>query len=312
MTTAQRRPECWTAAEVPDQTGRVAVVTGGNTGIGFHTARVLAQRGATVVLACRDIARAQHAAGRMADPSGPGRPAVDVLPLDLSSLASIRDAAAQLQARYDRIDVLINNAGVMDTPHRTTQDGFELQLGVNHLGHFALTGLLLPQLLKAAGSRIVTVSSISHRDGTINFTDLQSEHRYRRSAAYAQSKLANLMFSYELQRRLAAAGGQTVALAAHPGIARTELTRNLAAPVRLAYLPVIRWVAQSSSDGALPSLRAATDPQARGGDYFGPDGRNEYKGYPVRVASSDASHKADAQRRLWEESERLTGVSYPA
>ena len=300
--------EQWTEADVPDQAGRVAVVTGANTGIGFETARVLAARGAHVVLACRDETRAREAADRITG-QVPGA-SVGAVACDLASLASVRKAAADLAGQASAIDLLINNAGVMMTPYGRTEDGFEQQLGVNHLGPFALTGLLLPALLRGPGSRVVTVSSLNHRNGQIQFGDLQSEGRYRPADAYAQSKLANLLFSYELQRRLAAAGAPVMATAAHPGLSRTELFRHLSPAGRVWFALVERPLAQSAAMGALPTLRAATDPAVRGGDYFGPGGRGSVRGYPQLVASSAASHDAAVQQRLWRESERLTGVGY--
>ena len=291
---------------MPDQAGRTAVVTGANSGIGFETARVLAEHGGTVVMACRDMARGEAAAARIA---GPGT--VSVQQLDLGSLASVRTAASEIRTRHQRLDLLINNAGLMMPPRGTTSDGFELQFGTNHLGHFALTGLLLDLLLPVAGSRVITVSSNMHRAGRVNFADLQSARRYRRVAGYGQSKLANLLFSYELQRRLAAAGAQPSALAAHPGTAITGLTRYFPAAVDRVYHAMGQPIAQHARLGALPTLRAATDPGARGGEYYGPDGWLEFKGYPHRVSSSARSHDEQAQRRLWQESERLTGVRYP-
>ena len=291
--------------DVPDQGGRTAVVTGANSGIGFETARVLAEHGATVILACRDVSRGEAAAAQI---SGPGPVAVQLL--DLGSLASVRAAATEIHERHQRLDLLINNAGLMMPPYGTTSDGFEQQFGTNHLGHFALTGLLLDLLLATAGSRVVTVSSNMHR-ARLNFADLQSAQRYRRVAAYGQSKLANLMFSYELQRRLAAAGARTSALAAHPGTAITALTRYFPPAVDRAYHAMGQPIAQQPQAGALPTLRAATDPAARGGEYYGPDGWLEFKGHPHRVSSSARSHDEQAQRRLWQESERLTGVRYP-
>jgi len=303
----------WTEADVPVQRGRTAVVTGANTGLGFETARVLAIRGAQVVLACRDLGQAKEAAARIlssrphqAPPAG-----LQAIRLDLASLASVREAAEEIGSAYGPVDLLINNAGVMMTPYRRTDDGFELQLGVNHLGHFALTGLLLGQMLGRAGSRVITVSSNGHKSGRIDFDDLQSQRRYRRTAAYYQSKLANLMFTYELQRRLADAQAQTQALAAHPGKARTELTRYLPGWLRLEDLVIEQPLGQSAAMGALATLRAATDPAARGGEYYGPGGRGELKGYPRLVASTERARDVEAQRRLWQESERLTGVSYP-
>ena len=299
----------WTVADVPDQHGRMAVVTGANTGIGFEAAAVLAQRGAVTILACRDTGKAERALARLS--AATPDVSVSVVRLDLGSLDSIREAAGQIRASHERLDLLINNAGVMMPPHGITTDGFELQFGTNHLGHFALTGLLLDRMLAVPGSRVVTVSSNGHRAGRINFADLQSEHRYRRIAAYGQSKLANLMFTYELERRLKAAEAATIATAAHPGTAATDLTRHLPGVLQKAQAVAGGFFTQSATMGALPTLRAATDPAARGGEYYGPGGWGQMTGYPVRVSSNGRSHDEAAQRRLWAESERLTGVTYP-
>ncbi|GAB7144773.1 SDR family NAD(P)-dependent oxidoreductase [Mycobacterium riyadhense] len=298
----------WTANDIPDQTGRTAVITGANTGLGFETAAALAAHGARVVLAVRNLDKGKQAAARIAAAT-PGAE-VDLQELDLTSLESVRAAAAQLRSDHERIDLLINNAGVMYTPKSTTADGFEMQFGTNHLGHFAFTGLLLDRLLPVAGSRVVTVSSIGHRiRAAIHFDDLQWERRYSRVGAYGQSKLANLLFTYELQRRLAQ-GGRTIAAAAHPGGSNTELMRNL--PRFLAAASVLlEPLAQDPEMGALPTLRAATDPAVRGGEYYGPDGFAEIRGYPKVVTSSAQSHDAGLQRRLWAVSEELTGVVYP-
>jgi len=294
----------WTEQDIPDQNGRVAVVTGANTGLGFETARALAEHGATVVLAVRNIEKGKQAAARM---SGN----VTVLELDLSSLESVRTAAAELHAEHPRIDLLINNAGVMYTPKQTTADGFELQFGTNHLGHFALTGLLLDLLLPVPGSRVVTVSSVGHRiRAEIHFDDLQWERSYSRVGAYGQAKLANLMFTYELQRRLAS-HGTTSAVAAHPGLSSTELARNMPAALRV-FMPAVNLLfSQPPAMGALSTLRAATDPGVLGGQYYGPDGLAEGRGHPRLVASSDQSHDVALQRRLWSVSEELTGVRFP-
>jgi NAD(P)-dependent dehydrogenase (short-subunit alcohol dehydrogenase family) len=298
----------WTTADIPDQAGRVAVITGANTGLGYETAFALAEHGAHVVLAVRNLDKGKDAVVRIAANS----PAADVAlqELDLTSLESIRAATEQLRSDYDRIDLLINNAGVMWTPKSTTKDGFELQFGTNHLGHFAFTGLLLDRLLPNAGSRVVTVSSTGHRiRADIHFDDLQWQRRYSRVGAYGQSKLANLLFTYELQRRLASRG-TTIAVAAHPGGSRTELMRNL--PARLARVSsVIEPLFQDAAMGALPTLRAAADPGVLGGQYYGPDGFGEQRGHPKVVGSSDKSHDVDRQRRLWAVSEELTGVVYP-
>jgi len=301
----------WTENDVPDQTGRLAVITGSNTGLGYDTARVLAGRGAKVVMAVRDTAKGDAAAARIRALS-PGAD-VTVRKLDLGSLASVRDAAAEMAETYPRIDLLINNAGVMYPPKQTTADGFELQFGTNHLGHFALTGLLLKNLLDVEGSRVVVVASIAHNiRAKIDFDDLQWERRrYDRVAAYGQSKLANLMFAYDLQRRLAAAKAKTIAVAAHPGVAATELVRHVPG----ASLPGVNWLSgkllNSSELGALPTLRAATDPAVRGGQYYGPDGFRELRGYPVLVTSTKQSQDVAIQERLWTVSEELTGVTFP-
>jgi NAD(P)-dependent dehydrogenase (short-subunit alcohol dehydrogenase family) len=300
----------WTEQDIPDQHGRVAIVTGANTGLGFETARLLAERGAAVVLAVRDVEKGRRAAGRIAGD-------VTVQALDLASLDSIRSAAAELRDAHPRIDLLINNAGVMYTPKQTTADGFELQLGTNHLGHFALTGLLLDRLLPVAGSRVVTVSSVGHRiRAAIHFDDLQWERSYSRVAAYGQAKLANLMFTYELQRRLARSGstagrGTTIAVAAHPGVSDTELARYSPAALRVPLTVLAPLVTQPAAMGALPTLRAATDPAVLGGQYYGPGNRSETRGYPKLVTSSPESLDLATQQRLWAVSEELTGVTFP-
>lgn len=301
----------WTAADVPDQSGRVAVITGANSGIGFEAAAVLAAKGAHVVLAVRNPDKGRQAAQRI-EHTHP-RAALSLQQLDLTSLNSVRAAADDLRAAHPRIDLLINNAGVMTTPKASTEDGFELQLGTNHLGHFALTGLLLDHMLEVEGSRVVTISSNAHRAGTINFDDLQSERRYNRLAAYGQAKLANLMFTYELDRRLLAAsppGAQTVAVAAHPGSANTRLARNLPGLIRKPVELMWGLASQDAAMGALPTLRAATDPSVKGGQYYGPGGLGELRGYPKVVQSSGRSHDREAQRRLWSVSEELTGVKF--
>jgi NAD(P)-dependent dehydrogenase (short-subunit alcohol dehydrogenase family) len=298
----------WTAADIPDQTGRVAVVTGSNTGLGLETAKALAARGARVVLAVRNLEKGKEAAATITAAT-PGAD-VTLQELDLSSLESVRAAAAELRSQHDQIDLLINNAGLMYPPKSTTEDGFEMQFGTNHLGHFALTGLLLDRLVSVPGSRVVTVSSVGHRiNAAIHFDDLQWERSYSRVGAYGQSKLANLLFTYELQRRLAS-HGTTIAAAAHPGGSDTDLMRHLPRALQFA-IPVLRPIFQPADMGALPTLRAATDPAVLGGQYFGPDGPGGTRGYPKVVPSSDQSHDLDLQRRLWAVSEELTQVVYP-
>ncbi|MDH3295632.1 MAG: SDR family NAD(P)-dependent oxidoreductase [Acidimicrobiia bacterium] len=298
----------WTAADIPDQSGRTAVITGANSGLGLATARELARKGATVVMAVRSLDRGSQAA----DDIRAGIPAADLRlqQLDLASLESIRQAATEVADATPRIDLLINNAGVMYTPRQRTADGFEMQFGTNHLGHFAWTGLLLDRLIPAEGSRVVTVSSVGHRImSRIDFDDLQAEEGYNRVSAYGRSKLANLLFTYELQRRLAAAGAQTQALAAHPGGSDTELARHI--PGARFLRPLLTPMTQSAAMGALPTLRAATDPGATGGQYYGPDGFAETQGHPVVVTSSSRSHDSAVQQQLWSASETLTGVTFP-
>jgi NAD(P)-dependent dehydrogenase (short-subunit alcohol dehydrogenase family) len=310
---AARRVRTWTAQDVSDQRGRTAVITGASSGLGLEVAKVLAGRGAMVVLAGRDTSKIARAAREVRADTPDAH--VELAELDLASLESVRAAADDLSARFGRLDLLVNNAGVMMPPYGLTSDGFELQIGTNHLGHFALTGLLLPALLPVPGSRVVTVASNAHRVGRMDFDDLMSARHYRKVSAYGRSKLANLMFTYELQRRLSAAGAQTIAVAAHPGTARTGLQRHLSPLSVGAMSPrlgaVNSWWVQDAAMGALPVLRAATDPGVTGGAYFGPDGPFQLTGYPVLVRSSGRSQNAEVARRLWAESEKLTQVSFP-
>ena len=298
----------WTTNNIPDQSGRTAVITGANTGLGLQTATALAAHGAHVVLAVRNLDKGQQAADAIVA-KNPGT-RVSLQELDLNSQTSIRAAADSLRSAHESIDLLINNAGVMFGPKITTEDGFELQFGTNHLGHFALTGLLLDRILSTPLSRIVTVSSVGHRmRAAIHFDDLQWERSYSSVAAYGQAKLANLLFTYELQRRLL--GTTTIAAAAHPGLSNTHLTRNIVTPLRQVLELINPLVSQPSAMGALPTLRAATDPGVLGGQYYGPDGIGETRGHPKVVASSEQSHDVELQRRLWAVSEKLTGITYP-
>jgi NAD(P)-dependent dehydrogenase (short-subunit alcohol dehydrogenase family) len=306
------RDSNWTVADVPDQSGRTVVVTGANAGIGLETAKVLAGRGATVLIACRNLGKGERAADEIRTDVTDAN--VSVVGLDLASLASVRKAADAIRSGAPRLDVLINNAGVMQVPYQRTEDGFELTLATNHLGHFALTGLLLDRLLETPGSRVVTVSSVAHKRGVIRFDDLQSESSYNASAAYEQSKLANLLFTYELNGRLEEADRDTIALAAHPGNARTSLWKSSSLLENALISPRLHllnfWLVQSADRGALPTLRASVDPAASGGEYYGPGGAFEFTGSPKRVESSAASRDVAVGRRLWEVSEELTGVSY--
>jgi len=297
----------WTVDSIPDQSDRVAVVTGANSGIGLQAARELARKGAHVVLACRDVEKGDAAAATIRD-DAPGA-SLEVARLDLASLESVRSFAAGFDQA--RLDLLINNAGVMASPQRATTDGFELQLGTNHLGHFALTGLLLARLLATADARVVTVSSTAHKIGRINFDDLQGERSYQRWRAYGQSKLANLLFAFELDRRLRAASSSVRSVAAHPGYAATNL-QFAATPSHLEKIGsavLNRVYAQSAERGALPTLYAATA-DVPGGSFVGPDGFQEMRGHPKVVKATRAANDREAARRLWEISEQLTGVRF--
>jgi NAD(P)-dependent dehydrogenase (short-subunit alcohol dehydrogenase family) len=303
----------WGIADIPDQTGRSVLVTGANSGIGLRAAEALARRGAHVTLAVRDVGRGEEEARRIR--SSDPKASVEVRRLDLADLASVRALAAAHRKDHQGLDVLINNAGVMALPRGLTADGFEMQLGTNHLGHYALTGLLLPSLLSRPEPRVVTVSSVAHRMGKIAFDDLQSERRYRRWAAYGQSKLANVLFAYELQRRADGAGLGLRSVAAHPGYAATNLQvrgpqmAGNAAEERLSRL-LNRLVAQSDEQGALPTLYAATVADLPGGSFVGPDGPFGMRGHPKCVTASAAAGDPATAARLWAESEQLTGVRF--
>jgi NAD(P)-dependent dehydrogenase (short-subunit alcohol dehydrogenase family) len=305
----------WTAANLPDLTGKTIVVTGANSGIGYEAALELARARATIVLACRRMDSANAAAEQIRRAAAGA--AVEVMELDLASLASVRAFAEAFKRAHQKLDVLVNNAGVMALPYRKTADGFEMQFGTNHLGHFALTGLLLDQLLATEGARVVTVSSTAHRLGKIRFDDLNWEHGYRKWYAYGQSKLANLLFMFELDRQARRAGAKLISVACHPGYAATNLQ---AAGPRMSGASLMEWgtavanrvFAQSAAMGALPTLYAAAAPDVTGGDYFGPEGFQEMWGSPVKVSCSAAARDEAAAAHLWSVSEALTQVRYSA
>lgn len=304
----------WTEESIPDQSGAAFAVTGATSGLGWETARALAQHGARVLVGARTDAKASDAIERIAQtrPAGTLEPWV----IDLADLDSVAAGASQLVATESRLDGLVNNAGIMWSPYGTTAQGFEQQLGVNHLGHFALTGRVLPLLLDTEDSRVVSVSSNGHRPGRINTEDLQSEKSYSPYAAYFQSKLANLLFTSELQRRLTDAGSSTIAVAAHPGGSATNLGHENPGGVRGALYallqPLAGWLAQPAAMGALPQLRAATDASVQGDDYYGPSGFGELRGHPVPVDRSDRAKDAVTAGWLWDRSAELTGVDYGA
>ena len=293
----------FTDRDVPEQSGRTFLVTGANTGIGFETARVLARRGARVLLGCRSEERAAGAIARINAES----PEADLefLPLDQADLASVR-AAAERAAAEPRLDVLVNNAGIMGVPRTLTVDGFEAQFAVNHLGTFALTGRLLPKLEQTEGSRIVITASLAHRGGRIHWEDIEGAKLYSRQARYQQSKLANLLHMVELDRRLKARGSRTIAVACHPGLAQTEIGRGF--PLIQMAAPLIRTFFNTQAAGAWPTLLAATGPGVEGGDYYGPSRFGELSGPATRAWSNPASRDPELGRRLWELSVEMTGV----
>jgi NAD(P)-dependent dehydrogenase (short-subunit alcohol dehydrogenase family) len=298
----------WAVEDMPDQTGRTIFVTGANSGLGLRSAEALASRGARVLMGCRNQEKAVVALETVKNTAADAPP--EVVPLDLADLDDVRACAKRLSRGADQLDVLMNNAGALALPHRRTRQGFEMQFGTNHLGHFALTGLLLPLLQRAPASRVVSVSSIVHRAARIRFNDWETKG-YSRWFPYLQSKLAGLLFTSELQRRAVAAGSHLLAVAAHPGYAATNLSSGLPTRYRLGAKLSDRFLAQPDRMGALPQLYAATMPDVGAADYWGPDGFMERRGWPKRVGRSRAARDADGARRLWEASERLTGVAYP-
>ena len=293
----------WTAKNIPELVGKIAIVTGANSGIGFETARALATKKATVILACRNKDEGEAAIDLLTQENPDSR--IFLLQLNLSDLALVRDFSDSFIRQYDRLDILINNAGIMRTPYGNTVDGFELQFGTNHLGHFALTGLLIELIIRTPQARVITVSSGGERFGEIDFENLNAENGYDAGKAYGQSKLANLLFTYELQRQFEHADIDTIAAAVHPGWTITNLQ------VHWQMLQVLNpFIGQQPDIGALPTLYAATAPGVQGGDYYGPDGWMELRGHPTKVKSSDRSYDTAVAAQLWKISEELTGVRY--
>ncbi|MDG2049583.1 MAG: oxidoreductase [Myxococcota bacterium] len=303
----------WSTEDMPDLSDRHVVITGANSGIGFEAARLCAARGARVVLACRNEQKAQAALDQILDSTPSAR--AEFIPLNLASLASIHQCADRLNDRLGRIDLLFNNAGVMALPQTLTEDGFEMQIGTNHFGHFALTGRVLNAILIAPAGRIINVTSNAHKMGQINWEDIHGSSHYRPWPAYAQSKLANLLFTYALQRRLASTQQSAIAVAAHPGYSATNLPFVTAqmnqSPFQEALVKLGNWlIAQDATQGALPMLRAATAPNSQGGEYWGPRGAFEMTGAPVEVTSASRSHSRADQDRLWQMSVEQTGVDF--
>jgi len=304
--------EKWDVNDVPDQRSKTVIVTGGNSGLGFEVSKSLASRGAEVILASRNLDKGREAIEKI---GGDAIAPLVLMQLDLADLSSVRSFCDEFLKKHKSLHMLFNNAGVMQVPQLRTIDGFELQLGINHLGHFALTGLLLNRILSTKGSRIITVSSGAHRTGNIDFNDIMKEKTYGRLAAYSQSKLANLLFAYELQRRLDLIGSSTISVAAHPGYAATNL--QMTGPgmgggwgYTTLYKVTNKLLAQSALMGALPILYAGTAEDVRGGDYYGPRSFGGMRGNPKLVQSNKKSHDEDLGKQLWELSVELTKVSY--
>lgn len=301
----------WTIENIPDLTGKTVLVTGGNSGLGFESVKAFALKGAQVIMACRSVNKGEEAKKQIIKflPTAD----IKVMELDLADLISVRIFANKVKQNHTQLHILLNNAGIMMVPYGLTKDGFERQFGTNHLGHFALTGLLLELLKQTPESRVVNVSSMAHRNGVMDFENLQFEDGkgYSPMKAYGRSKLSNLLFTYELQRFFEKNNYNIIALAAHPGVADTNLAHNLVNKwVYKTLIPLFGFMFQSAAMGALPELRASVDQKAKGGEYYGPDGKRGIKGYPVLVKSNDASQDVESARRLWEISEKLTSVGY--
>jgi NAD(P)-dependent dehydrogenase (short-subunit alcohol dehydrogenase family) len=303
--------EIWTTADIPDLTGKVIIVTGANSGIGYEAAKEFTRKGAQTILACRNMEKAETALAQIRDEIPDAQ--AEIMQLDLSRLDSVRAFVDTFKAKYDRLDVLLNNAGIMMVPYGTTEDGFERQFGTNHLGHFALTGMLIDLLSNTPDSRVVNVSSNGHRQGKMDFDNLMyvNGNGYSPMQAYGRTKLANLLFTYELQRRLEDQKLDVISVAAHPGISETNLGAHLQDKLAFKMLrPIFERIGQSAAMGALPSIRAAVDSEVAGGEYFGPGGTMEMNGYPVLVPSSKASHNLEDAKKLWKVSQQLTSVEY--
>ncbi|MBS0010228.1 MAG: SDR family NAD(P)-dependent oxidoreductase [Bacteroidales bacterium] len=301
----------WNKRNIPDLSGKVIIVTGGNSGLGYESVKAFAEKGAEVILASRSASRGEEARASILKDLPEAK--IEMMTLDMADLESVKAFSQEFKKKYYRLDVLMNNAGIMSTPYFRTRDGFEGQMGTNHLGHFALTAHLMDLLKKTKGARVVNVSSTAHKAGNMDFDNFLFEEGkgYSPMKAYGRSKLSNLLFTYELQRWFDENGIEAIALAAHPGFSETKLVRYIDKKVAYRiFKPVVSLMAQSAAMGALTQIRAAVDPDARGGEYYGPSGFAEMKGYPVRVKSNGKTHDREAARKLWEVSEELTGMTY--
>ncbi|MCE7743687.1 MAG: SDR family NAD(P)-dependent oxidoreductase [Candidatus Heimdallarchaeota archaeon] len=304
--------EKWTAKNIPDLSGKVIIVTGANSGLGFEDAKAFARKGAKTILACRNMEKAHKALVKIKSKFPEAQ--AEIMQIDLGSLNSIKKFIAEFNERFDLLDVLVNNAGIMRVPYQKTVDGFESQVGINHLGHFALTGLLFDILAKTKNSRVVNVSSFGHKYGDMDFDKFLYEEGkvYSRSKAYGRSKLANLLFTYELDRRLKKANLDVLAVASHPGFSNTAMADHMYGGIVKFLRTPFGFLLQSAAKGALPTIRAAVDPKAKGGEYFGIKGLfgSELRGRPVIVKSSRKSHNIEVAKKLWEISEELTGIRF--
>jgi len=301
--------EKWTTANIPDLSGKIIIVTGGNSGLGYESVKAFAEKGAEVVLASRSLEKGEAAKTSMGNVKGK----IVVMTLDLMDFASIKNFAESFKKKYTRLDVLLNNAGIMTTPYFLTKDGLEAQNGINHFGHFMLTGLLFDLIKNTPGSRVVNVSSSAHKMGKMDFKNLlfANGKGYSPIKSYGRSKLSNLLFTYELQRKIEATGINSIAVAAHPGVSSTNLFQYIEDKmIYKIFKPLMLTFMQSQDMGALPQIRASVDLNVKGGEYYGPNGFNEMKGKPVRVQSNAASHNLEDARKLWEVSEKITGVSF--
>ncbi len=301
--------EKWTTENIPELKGKVIIVTGGNSGLGYESVKAFAKNGAEVILTSRSVEKGETAKTNIGEVKGN----ITVLQLDLMDFSSIKSFTENFKKKYNRIDVLLNNAGIMTTPYFLTKDGLEAQNGTNHFGHFALTGQLFEMIKNTPNSRVVNVSSMAHKQGKMDFNNLLFENGigYSPMKSYGRSKLMNLLFTYELQRKFETSAINSIAVAAHPGVSNTNLARYLEDKLIFKILkPLMSPFIQEQKMGALPEIRAAVDPTVKGGEYYGPDGFNEMKGYPVKVQSNEASHKLEDAKKLWEFSEKITGVKF--
>lgn len=299
----------WTKTNMPDLTGKIIVVTGGNSGLGYAAVNAFAEKNAEVVLASRSIENGEKAKKEMLEKNSSAK--IEVMKLDLMDLSSIKEFVENFKSKYSKLDILVNNAGIMTTPYALTKDGFESQIGTNHLGHFALTGLLFELIKSTPKSRIVTVSSIAHKRGIMDFDNFLYENQkdYSPMKAYGRSKLSNLLFAYEMQRRLEKQGIETISVAAHPGVSNTNLAKHLENKLIFKILrPLLTVMTQSAEMGALPEIRAAVDPEVKGAQFYGPE--KNMKGFPIVVESNELSHNLEDAKKLWEMSEKLTGISF--